>query len=79
MIEEAIEIRTADGIADGIIFRHDGGQRRPGVIHLTDIGGIRPSHRAMAFVSRRGGPDERARHFNFACDLFAYTPATFLA
>ena len=48
MIEEAIEIRTPDGTADSIIFRPEGGQRLPGVIHLTDIGGIRPSHRAMA-------------------------------
>jgi carboxymethylenebutenolidase len=47
MIEEAIEIRTADGTADGLLFRAEG-ERRPGVIHLTDIGGIRPSHRAMA-------------------------------
>ncbi|HUY28853.1 MAG TPA: dienelactone hydrolase family protein [Candidatus Binataceae bacterium] len=48
MIEEAIEIRTADGTADGILFRDEGGRRMPGVIHLTDIGGIRPSHREMA-------------------------------
>ncbi|HLX05325.1 MAG TPA: dienelactone hydrolase family protein [Candidatus Binatus sp.] len=47
MIEEAIEIRTSDGTADSILFRAEG-ERRPGVIHLTDIGGIRPSHRAMA-------------------------------
>ncbi|MFZ2062136.1 MAG: dienelactone hydrolase family protein [Candidatus Binatus sp.] len=47
MIEEAIEIRTSDGNADGILFRAEG-ERRPGVIHLTDIGGIRPSHREMA-------------------------------
>ncbi len=47
MIEEAIEIRTSDGTADGILFRADG-KRRPGVMHLTDIGGIRPSHREMA-------------------------------
>ncbi len=47
MIEEAIEIRTADGTADGLLYREEG-QRRPGVIHLTDIGGIRKSHRDMA-------------------------------
>ena len=47
MIEEAIEIRTADGTADGLLYR-DEDQRRPGVIHLTDIGGIRKSHRDMA-------------------------------
>lgn len=48
MIEEAIEIRTADGTADGFIFRDEGGRRLPGVIHLTDIRGIRPAHREMA-------------------------------
>jgi carboxymethylenebutenolidase len=48
MVEEAIEIRTADGTSDGFIYRPDGGRRCPGAIHLTDIGGIRPSHREMA-------------------------------
>jgi carboxymethylenebutenolidase len=48
MIEQAIEIRTADGNADGFIFSAEGARRLPGVIHLTDIGGIRPSHREMA-------------------------------
>jgi carboxymethylenebutenolidase len=47
MIEEQIEIRTADGAADGFLYRHEGGSR-PGVIHLTDIGGIRSSQKAMA-------------------------------
>jgi carboxymethylenebutenolidase len=48
MIEQAIEIRTIDGTSDGVLFRSEEGQRRPGVIHLTDIGGIRPDHRNMA-------------------------------
>jgi carboxymethylenebutenolidase len=48
VIEQTIEIRTPDGVADGFIFTPDGAGRFPGVIHLTDIGGIRPSHRAMA-------------------------------
>ena len=48
MIEEAIEIRTADGTADGFIYRAEDARRLPGVIHLTDIGGIRPSHQEMA-------------------------------
>ena len=47
MIEEAIEIRTTDGTADGLLYRAEG-ERRPGVMHLTDIGGIRQSHRDMA-------------------------------
>jgi carboxymethylenebutenolidase len=48
MIEEAIEIRTSDGTADGFLYRAEGTGRAPGVIHLTDIGGIRQSHRDMA-------------------------------
>jgi len=47
MIEEQIEIRTADGTMDGFLYRHEG-ESRPGVIHLTDIGGIRSSQKAMA-------------------------------
>jgi len=48
MIERAIEIRTPDGIADGLIYHAEDAPRLPGIIHLTDIGGIRPSHREMA-------------------------------
>src|SRR5574340_286332 len=47
MIEEEIEIRTHDGAADAVLYRHEDGSR-PGVIHLTDIGGIREAHRLMA-------------------------------
>src|ERR1700733_11199161 len=47
MIEEAIEIRTSDGTSDGFLY-HDESGRRPAVIHLTDIGGIRPDHQNMA-------------------------------
>jgi carboxymethylenebutenolidase len=46
--EKAIEIRTSDGTADGYLYYTEGAKPRPGVIHLTDIGGIRPSHREMA-------------------------------
>lgn len=48
MIEEAIEISTSDGMSDGILYRAEGEHRLPGVIHLTDIGGIRPAHLEMA-------------------------------
>lgn len=48
MIEQAIEIKMSDGTADGFVFRPDGAAKLPGVIHLTDIGGIRPSHRTLA-------------------------------
>src|SRR5712671_3208147 len=47
MTEQPIEIRTADGVSDGFLLRPDS-VSAPGVIHLTDIGGIRPSHREMA-------------------------------
>ncbi len=48
MIEEQIEIRTEDGTADGFVFRPDATERYPGVIHMTDIGGIRPAFHDMA-------------------------------
>jgi carboxymethylenebutenolidase len=48
MVEEPIEIRTGDGTSDGFLVQPDGSGPRPGVIHLTDLAGIRPSHRAMA-------------------------------
>jgi carboxymethylenebutenolidase len=47
MTETEVEIRTADGVADGYLF-YDDGARHPGVIHLTDIGGIRPAQNQMA-------------------------------
>ncbi len=48
MIEEKIEIRTADGSSEGFLYRPEAGSRYPGVIHFTDIGGIRPAHEDMA-------------------------------
>jgi carboxymethylenebutenolidase len=64
IIEREVEIRTADGTADGFLYtpRTDerpaagfgeraraGDQARwPGAMHLVDIGGIRDSHRGMA-------------------------------
>lgn len=48
MMEEKVEIRTPDGTADGVLFRPGGEGRSPGVIHLTDIGGIRPAPLGMA-------------------------------
>ena len=55
MIEEAIEIRTADGTSDGFLYREEAGRRWPAVIHLTDIGGIRPDHPTW-----HGGSPKRA-------------------
>jgi len=48
VIEEAVEIGMSDGTADGFLYRAEGARRSPGAIHLTDIGGIRKSHRDMA-------------------------------
>jgi carboxymethylenebutenolidase len=48
MIEEEIEIRTSDGVSGGFLYRAEGERPLPGIIHLTDIGGIRPSQHEMA-------------------------------
>jgi carboxymethylenebutenolidase len=48
MIEKEIEIRATDGTSDGVLYLPDGERRSPGVIFLTDIGGIRPATRDMA-------------------------------
>ena len=45
---QEIDIRTPDGISDGFLYCSEDGRRRPGVMFLTDIGGIRPSQRQMA-------------------------------
>jgi len=48
MIEQEIQIRTPEGTSDGMMYRPQDRRRSPGVIFLTDIGGIRPSKREMA-------------------------------
>ena len=48
MIEKPIEIRTPDGVADGLLIQPEKDGRWPGVLYLTDIGGIRASNRGMA-------------------------------
>lgn len=47
MIEEQIEIPLADGTSEAYLYREEMG-RRPGVLFLTDIGGIRDANRGMA-------------------------------
>jgi carboxymethylenebutenolidase len=47
LIEEEFEVRTADGIADCVLFRSPE-DARPAVIHLPDGIGMRPSQRQMA-------------------------------
>jgi carboxymethylenebutenolidase len=48
MIERPVQIKTADGIADGYIYEHDEGGWWPGVIYYTDILGIRSANREIA-------------------------------
>jgi len=48
VIEEEIEIRTPDGVPGGYLYRAEEDRPRPGVILLTDIGGIRDTFRDMA-------------------------------
>ncbi|MFL5595254.1 MAG: dienelactone hydrolase family protein [Gemmatimonadaceae bacterium] len=43
MIEERVEIRTADGVADALLARPDSSEPLPGVINLTDGLGLRPA------------------------------------
>jgi len=41
--DERVEMASPDGVIDGIICAPDGAARRPAVLVLTDIGGLRPS------------------------------------
>lgn len=48
MVEKDVEIELSDGPVWGVLFAPDDGATHPGVLHLTDIGGIRDAHRTMA-------------------------------
>jgi carboxymethylenebutenolidase len=48
MSEEAIEIRTADGTADAYVYRPAAGGSAPGVLMLTDVGGLRDATRELS-------------------------------
>ncbi len=48
MTEQRIQIPTAIGTAEGVIYFPEKAGRWPGVIHCTDIGGIRASQEEMA-------------------------------
>jgi carboxymethylenebutenolidase len=48
MIEKAVEIQTPDGVADGFLFQPEADGKWPGVVHLTDIGGLRAAQHQMA-------------------------------
>ena len=48
MAEQKIQIPTAGGTTEGVIYFPEKTGRWPGVIHYTDIGGIRASQEQMA-------------------------------
>jgi carboxymethylenebutenolidase len=48
MIEKELQIGMADGSADAVLYKPEGAGPYPGVLYLTDIGGIRPATREMA-------------------------------
>ncbi|MEJ2598577.1 MAG: dienelactone hydrolase family protein [Anaerolineales bacterium] len=48
MIEEKVQISTKDGVSNGWLIHPEGDGPWPGVIHFTDIGGIRPAQHEMA-------------------------------
>lgn len=48
MIEQAIEVRTPDGTSEGFLYHAEDDKRRPGVLFLTDIIGIRHAPLEMA-------------------------------
>lgn len=54
-MEKEIEIRTSDGTSDGFLYQPDGPGPWPGVIHLTDIGGIRDANRNLSKRIASGG------------------------
>jgi carboxymethylenebutenolidase len=48
MVQHEIEIPMSADTADAVIYRPEGDGQFPAVLHLTDIGGIRPAHRDLA-------------------------------
>jgi len=48
MTEQKIQVQTAGGTTEAVIYFPETTGRWPGVIHYTDIGGIRASHEQMA-------------------------------
>jgi len=43
--EKEIEVRTADGVSDGYVYSPKSKEALPGVVLLTDIGGLRAAYR----------------------------------
>jgi carboxymethylenebutenolidase len=55
MPAQEVEIRTADGASDSVLIYPEGQGPWPGILYLTDIGGIRPANReSAARLSKQG-------------------------
>lgn len=53
--EQPIEIKMRDGVSDTVFYHPEGEGPWPGVLYLTDIGGIRDANReSAANLARRG-------------------------
>ena len=48
MIEKLVQIHALEGMTEALLFLPERNGRWPGVIHLTDIGGMRPAQNKMA-------------------------------
>jgi carboxymethylenebutenolidase len=48
MLELSVSISAPDGVVDAYLYHAGSGPARPGIIHLTDIHGLRAAPRAMA-------------------------------
>jgi len=48
MIDTRIEVSTREGAVEAFLYRPDDSGSFPGVVHLTDIAGIRPAYHRMA-------------------------------
>jgi carboxymethylenebutenolidase len=55
MLEQELEIRMQDGVSDSILFHPEGNGPWPGVLYLTDIGGIRAANCESAAAFSENG------------------------
>jgi carboxymethylenebutenolidase len=55
MAEREIEVKMQEGASDSVFYSPEGAGAWPGVLYLTDIGGIRPANRESALrLAKRG-------------------------
>ena len=55
MSEQELEIRMQDGVSDSVLFHPEGNGPWPGILYLTDIGGIRAANRESAARLSKNG------------------------